>query len=187
MVAAARRGLRHRAVGASRPAQPRRLRPDRPGRLDRQGRALGLQPRLLPGAGGPGQTIPARAVRRPLPRPLARRADRRLRRLFAAHCRPLFVASRRRAKVRRQRWNCTWTASSLGRLPPVQIPYGPEDSGTTACRLIVGRLKQRSLPPEMSEIRPFEGRLDELALYDRPLTPEEISRHARYRIGEVTP
>jgi hypothetical protein len=60
------------------------------------------------------------------------------------------------------------------------------DFGTTACRLIVGRLKQRSLPPLISEVRPFEGRLDELALYDRPLTPEEIGRHALYR-GASTP
>ena len=35
----------------------------------------------------------------------------------------------------------------------------------------------------MSEVRPFEGRLDELAVYDRPLKPEEISRHARLRAG----
>jgi hypothetical protein len=60
---------------------------------------------------------------------------------------------------------------------------GAADGGavTTACRLLVGRLKQRSLPPHTTEIRPFEGRLDELAVYDRPLTPDEIRRHARLR------
>lgn len=52
---------------------------------------------------------------------------------------------------------------------------------TTACRLLVGRLKQRSGPPFISEIRPFEGRLDELAVYPHPLTPEEIRQHARLR------
>jgi hypothetical protein len=51
------------------------------------------------------------------------------------------------------------------------------------CRLLVGRLKQWSLPPQMSEIRPFEGRLDELAVYDHPLSPEEIRRHARLGAG----
>jgi hypothetical protein len=56
-----------------------------------------------------------------------------------------------------------------------------KEDGATACRLLVGRLKLWSLPPEMSEIRPFEGRLDELAVYDRPLTPEEIRRHAGLR------
>jgi hypothetical protein len=55
----------------------------------------------------------------------------------------------------------------------------PDDPATTPCRLIVGRLKRRSLLP--SEIRAFEGRLDELAVYDRPLTPEEIRRHAALR------
>jgi hypothetical protein len=60
---------------------------------------------------------------------------------------------------------------------------GAADDGavTTACRLLVGRLKQRSLPPDTSEIRAFEGRLDELAVYDRPLTPDEIRRHAKLR------
>jgi hypothetical protein len=53
-----------------------------------------------------------------------------------------------------------------------------DDATTRPCRLLVGRLKRRSLPrPE--QIRAFEGRLDELAVYDRPLTPEEIRRHAR--------
>ena len=75
----------------------------------------------------------------------------------------------------------------VGTSPASPDAVSPEDPATTACRLIVGRLKQRSLPPEISEIRPFEGRLDELAVYDRPLTPEEISRHARYRTGDVTP
>jgi hypothetical protein len=71
----------------------------------------------------------------------------------------------------------------VGTSPASPDALGPEDQVTTACRLIVGRLKQRSLPPLMSEVRPFEGRLDELAVYDRPLKPEEISRHAGSRTG----
>jgi hypothetical protein len=53
------------------------------------------------------------------------------------------------------------------------------DGGDAAgpCRLLVGRLK---LHPrnEPIEIRPFEGRIDELAVYERPLTVEEIRAHA---------
>jgi len=55
------------------------------------------------------------------------------------------------------------------------------DAATTACRLLVGRLKQRSHAPFTNEVRAFEGRLDELAVYDRALSPEEIRRHARLR------
>src|SRR5207244_1098659 len=56
-----------------------------------------------------------------------------------------------------------------------------DPDGTTPCQVLVGRLKQRSVPPNFTEIRPFEGRLDELAIYDRPLTVEEIRRHAALR------
>jgi bifunctional DNA-binding transcriptional regulator/antitoxin component of YhaV-PrlF toxin-antitoxin module len=52
-------------------------------------------------------------------------------------------------------------------------------AATTACQLLVGRLKQWQQHP--SEVRAFEGRLDELAVYDRPLTPQEIQRHAQFR------
>ena len=69
----------------------------------------------------------------------------------------------------------------VGMSPAKSSAKDPEEAATTACRLLVGRLKQRSLPPCASEIRAFEGRLDELAVYDRPLTPEEILRHARLR------
>jgi hypothetical protein len=47
---------------------------------------------------------------------------------------------------------------------------------TTACRLLVGRLKLDP-QPDLYQIRPFVGRLDELAVYDHPLTPAEIRRH----------
>jgi hypothetical protein len=75
----------------------------------------------------------------------------------------------------------------VGTSPASTDGTGPADPGTTACHLLVGRLKQLSRPPLMSEIRPFEGRLDELAVYDRPLTAEEIRRHARGRTVCVAP
>jgi hypothetical protein len=71
----------------------------------------------------------------------------------------------------------------VGTSPASPDAMDAADLGTTACHLVVGRLKQRSLPSLMSEVRPFEGRLDELALYDRPLTPEEINRHAHFRVA----
>jgi hypothetical protein len=58
-----------------------------------------------------------------------------------------------------------------------------EAAATVPCRLLVGRLKQKSNPPFIQEVRPFEGRLGELAVYDRPLSPAEIRRHARLRAG----
>jgi hypothetical protein len=47
-------------------------------------------------------------------------------------------------------------------------------------RVFVGRLLQHP-KPELGQMRPFYGRLDELALYDHPLTEEEIRRHAGMR------
>jgi hypothetical protein len=65
---------------------------------------------------------------------------------------------------------------------PVKLNAGDAaDAATAPCYLLVGRLKQWHQHP--SEVRAFEGRLDELAIYDRPLTPEEIRRHAR--LGKV--
>ncbi len=43
----------------------------------------------------------------------------------------------------------------------------------TGLRLLVGRL----YPNSSSSVRPFIGQLDELAIYDRALTPEEIAKH----------
>jgi hypothetical protein len=71
----------------------------------------------------------------------------------------------------------------VGTSPAKLNANDPDDPATTACRLLVGRLKQRSGPPYTNEIRAFEGRLDELAVYDRLLTPEEIQRHASLRAG----
>jgi hypothetical protein len=69
---------------------------------------------------------------------------------------------------------------------PARLNARDAEAATTPCRLLVGRLKRRSLP-RSSEIRAFEGRLDELAVYDRPLTAEEIRRHARMRAAAVAP
>jgi hypothetical protein len=71
----------------------------------------------------------------------------------------------------------------VGTTPARWKSAGPQDAGTVACRLLVGRLKQRSGPPFLDEVRPLEGRLGELAVYDRPLTAEEIRRHARMLAG----
>jgi hypothetical protein len=65
--------------------------------------------------------------------------------------------------------------------PAAPNPPDP-DAVTTPCWLLVGRLKQRSLPPATGQIRPFEGRIDELAVYERPLAPEEIRRHSKLRV-----
>jgi hypothetical protein len=67
----------------------------------------------------------------------------------------------------------------VGTTPAKQNDQDPEDEVTTPCQLLVGRLKQHRNHP--SEVRAFEGRLDELAVYDRPLSPEEIRRHASLR------
>jgi hypothetical protein len=75
----------------------------------------------------------------------------------------------------------------VGTSPAKLNAKDPNDPATTACRLLVGRLKQRSGPQYTNEIRAFEGRLDELAVYNRPLRPEEIQRHASLRAGIVAP
>jgi hypothetical protein len=63
---------------------------------------------------------------------------------------------------------------------PARLNFADPDA-TAPCRVLVGRLKQLSIRPHYSEIRPFEGRLDELAIYDRPLTVAEIRRHVALR------
>jgi hypothetical protein len=55
------------------------------------------------------------------------------------------------------------------------------DVATEACRFLVGRLKPVPRLPGKVHSRPFVGRIDELALYNRPLSPEEIRRH--FRLG----
>lgn len=64
----------------------------------------------------------------------------------------------------------------------VAVVPGLTDTATTLCRLLVGRLKEWP-PPSLVEIRPFAGRVDELAVYERPLAVEEIRHHARLRVS----
>lgn len=47
-------------------------------------------------------------------------------------------------------------------------------------RLVVGRAKDTAI----TDTRSFTGNLDELALYDRPLRPDEIRAHARAALGQ---
>jgi hypothetical protein len=56
------------------------------------------------------------------------------------------------------------------------------EAATGACRLLVGRLRTgKHWRP--NQIRQFVGRLDELAVYDHPLSPEDIRRH--YELGST--
>jgi hypothetical protein len=71
----------------------------------------------------------------------------------------------------------------VGTSPAKLNAQDDDDAATMACQLLVGRLKQRSGPPFTNEIRAFEGRMDELAVFDRALSPDEIRRHARMRVG----
>ena len=48
--------------------------------------------------------------------------------------------------------------------------------------VLLGRLKS-GRRPHLNDIRPFVGRLDELAVYDHILSREEIRRH--YELGTV--
>jgi Concanavalin A-like lectin/glucanases superfamily len=57
----------------------------------------------------------------------------------------------------------------------------PEHSDV-ACQLLLGRLSTRP-GSGLSIDRPFVGRLDEVALYDRPLSPEEVRDHHRRASG----
>ncbi len=54
------------------------------------------------------------------------------------------------------------------------LPLEPDHPGVS-CRLVVGR-RMTDLD-EKKHIRPFVGRLDELALYEHPLSSEEIRQH----------
>jgi hypothetical protein len=62
-----------------------------------------------------------------------------------------------------------------------RVAVDPDDS-TGPCQLLLGRLKQRPLPPpNRNQVRSFIGQLDELAVFDHALTPAEIHRH--YGLG----
>jgi hypothetical protein len=49
------------------------------------------------------------------------------------------------------------------------------DHPTLSCRLVVGR--RTPDPLELHDSRAFVGRLDELAIYNHPLSAEEVRHH----------
>ncbi len=63
-------------------------------------------------------------------------------------------------------------------LPPLSITA---DHATVPCELLIGRLKPLPPPPGHPDVRPFVGQVDELAVYEHPLTAAEIRSH--YQMG----
>jgi hypothetical protein len=85
------------------------------------------------------------------------------------------------------RWHHLVAQRSGGRLElyvdgvPTQ-PVSPQSArASEPCRLLLGRLKPIPRPSGRVHSRPFVGLIDELALYNRPLAPEEVRRH--YELG----
>jgi hypothetical protein len=64
------------------------------------------------------------------------------------------------------------------------MPLDP-DHPTLACRLVLGRRTPDPLDPQ--DKRPFVGRLDEIAIYDHPLSLEEVRGHYRLAGTEESP
>jgi hypothetical protein len=62
------------------------------------------------------------------------------------------------------------------------MPLEP-DHPTMSCRLVVGR--RTPDPNEPRDERPFTGRIDELAIYDHPLSSDEVRGHYRLANQEV--
>jgi hypothetical protein len=60
---------------------------------------------------------------------------------------------------------------------PTEPLVSGSDIATEACRLLIGRLKPVPRREGQIHSRPFVGRIDELALYNRPLTAEEVRLH----------
>lgn len=61
------------------------------------------------------------------------------------------------------------------------MPLEP-DHPTLSCRLVVGR--RTPDPLDLQDRRPFVGRIDEFAIYDRPLTVDEVRGHYRLAYPE---
>jgi hypothetical protein len=64
------------------------------------------------------------------------------------------------------------------------MPLEP-DHPTLSCRLVVGRRTPDPLDPQ--DKRPFVGRIDELAIYGRPLSVDEVRDHFRLASPEDLP
>ena len=54
-----------------------------------------------------------------------------------------------------------------------------------SCHLVIGRRTRD--PLDQSDIRPFVGRLDELAIYEHPLSSEEVRSHFRLAARTLAP
>jgi hypothetical protein len=67
-----------------------------------------------------------------------------------------------------------------GTAPPCPAP------GTGPCRMVLGRMKDQP-DADPRQIRSLVGRLGELAVYDHPLPPETIRRHAALRAAGAAP
>ena len=85
------------------------------------------------------------------------------------------------------RWHHIVAQKSNGRLElyvdgtPSQ-PVTPKSAiASEPCRLLLGRLKPMPRPVGRVHSRPYVGLIDELALYHRPLSAEEVRRH--YELG----
>jgi hypothetical protein len=61
-------------------------------------------------------------------------------------------------------------------VPDLSMPL-IADHQTVSCNLVIGR--RSGEPLDQTDIRPFIGRLDELAIYDHPLSAEEVRSHFR--------
>lgn len=66
--------------------------------------------------------------------------------------------------------------------PAAPLSLAP-DHPDSACHLVVGR--RTPDPTDTKDNRSFVGRLDELALYDHPLSPEEVARHHHLAVQRV--
>jgi hypothetical protein len=85
------------------------------------------------------------------------------------------------------RWHHLVAQRSGGRMElyvdgvPTQ-PVSTQSAGASEpCHLLLGRLKPIPRPTGRVHSRPFVGLIDELALYDRPLTAAEVRRHYELR------
>jgi hypothetical protein len=69
-------------------------------------------------------------------------------------------------------------------VPALSLPLEP-DHPSLSCRLVVGRRTPDAQDPKDSRF--FVGRLDELVLYDHPLSPEEVQNHFRLATQKEPP
>jgi hypothetical protein len=69
-------------------------------------------------------------------------------------------------------------------VPDLSMPL-IADHQTVSCHLVIGRRTRD--PHDQSDIRPFVGRLDELAIYEHPLSSEEVRSHFRLAARTLAP